>query len=108
MKKVPRTYRQGDVLLVEVEKVPVAAKKLRRTGGRVILAAGEVTGHHHAMKDQGVALLELGDERYLRVPAGGGELKHEEHSTIKVEPGDYAVVIQREYDDAEEWRRVAD
>lgn len=107
-KRVPRTYRQGDVLLVEVEKIPAAAKTVRRVGGRVILAEGEVTGHHHAIRDGGVELLELGDERYLNVPEGGADLNHEEHSTIKVAPGDYAVVIQREYDDAEEWRRVTD
>ena len=73
----------------------------------VILAAGEVTGHHHAMTDGGVELLEHESKRYLRVPTTA-DLRHEEHSTIPVAPGLYEVVIQREYDDVEEWRRVAD
>lgn len=101
-------YRQGDVLLVPVDSVPQDAKKKRRVGGRVILAAGEVTGHHHAIRDSGVALLELGERRFVSVGEEGAELKHEEHSTIPVAPGAYEVIIQREYDDAEEWRRVAD
>lgn len=100
--------RQGDVLLVPVDSVPVDAKKVKRVGGRVILAAGEVTGHHHAIRDADVALLELGDRRFVSVGEGGAELKHEEHSTIPVAPGSYEIVIQREYDDAEEFRRVQD
>ena len=108
VKQVPRTYRQGDVLLVEVAQIPVNAKAVRRVGGRVILAEGEVTGHRHAISDGGVELLELGERRYLNVPETGAELRHEEHTKIDVTPGAYEVVIQREFDDAEEWRRVAD
>lgn len=100
--------RQGDVLLVPVDGVPADGKKVKRQGGRVILAAGEVTGHHHAIRDAGVALLDVGERRFVTVPETGAELKHEEHSTIQVAPGTYEVIIQREYDDAEEWRRVAD
>lgn len=100
--------RQGDVLLRPVTEMPAGAKPVRRVGGRVILAEGEVTGHHHAIRDAGVALLEQGERRFLRVPETGAQLKHEEHSKLDVAPGLYEVVIQREYDDAEEWRRVAD
>lgn len=100
--------RQGDVLLKPVSKIPTDAKPVRRVGGRLILAEGEVTGHHHAIRDAGVGLLELGERRFLQVPETGAQLKHEEHTKIDVAPGLYEVVIQREYDDAEEWRRVAD
>lgn len=107
MNKGAKMFRQGDVMVVEIDAVPADAKPVRRDAGRVVLAYGEVTGHAHAIREKGVALLELGAERYLRVEKGA-ELKHEEHSTISIPPGDYRVIQQREYDDAEEWRRVAD
>jgi len=100
-------YRQGDVLIRRVSEIPADAKPVKRDGGRVILAYGEVTGHAHAMTDGGVAQMEVGTQRFLRV-TNSAELRHEEHSTITVEPGAYEVIIQREYDDAMEWRRVAD
>lgn len=99
--------RQGDVLLVRVDRVPEGAKPVERDAGRVVLAYGEVTGHAHALTDGGVALLAVGADRYLRVRETAA-LRHEEHTTIDVPPGDYRVVRQREYDDAEEWRQVAD
>lgn len=106
MKNAPM-YRQGDVFLKPVAAIPVEAKPIKRQGGRVILAEGEVTGHHHAIMDSGVALLEHAERRYLRVPETAA-LRHEEHTKIDVAPGLYEVVIQREYDDAEEFRRVQD
>lgn len=89
--------RQGDVLLVrEYRDVPDGARPLPRTGGRVVLAEGEVTGHAHAIRSAGAALLEAGEERYLRVTSPV-TLDHEEHAPIAVQPGIYRVVIQREY-----------
>jgi len=42
-----KSYRQGDVPLVPVARIPESAVELPRTNGKVILAFGEVTGHHH-------------------------------------------------------------
>lgn len=98
--------RQGDVLLVPVTEIPEAIP-VPRDAGRVVLAYGEVTGHAHAITEPGVALLEAGERRYLRADAAA-ELLHEEHATLSVAPGLYEVIIQREYDDSQEWRRVAD
>ena len=109
MTEGPSMYRQGDVLLVPVDAVPGGAKDVGRENGRTVLAHGEVTGHHHSFDgDAGVALLEAptGD-RYLRVSRAAA-LEHQEHTTITVPPGVFRVIRQREYDDAEEWRRVAD
>ena len=101
-------YRQGDVLLVPVSNAPSDAKIVKREGERTVLAYGEATGHHHSFAGgAGVELLVAGDARFLRVTKAA-ELTHQEHSTIPVAPGDYSVVIQREYDDVEEWRRVQD
>lgn len=61
-------YRQGDVLVRPVSAIPADAKPIKRVGGRVILAEGEVTGHHHAISEAGVGLLEHDGRRYLDVP----------------------------------------
>jgi hypothetical protein len=107
----PAQVRQGDVLLVPVDEVPDSARPLARSGGRVVLAEGEVTGHAHAIRSSAATLLGAGDERYLRV-AAPVTLDHEEHAPIDVAPATYRVVIQREYVPPEispvAFRRVVD
>jgi hypothetical protein len=107
----PAQVRQGDVLLVPVDEVPDAARPVRRTGGRVVLAEGEVTGHAHAIRSTAATLFATGEERYLRA-AAPVTLDHEEHAPIEVAPGTYRVVIQREYVPPEispvAFRRVVD
>lgn len=41
-------YRQGDVLIERISRLPPALTKTKTENGKVILAHGEVTGHHHA------------------------------------------------------------
>jgi len=106
MKRLP--VRQGDVLLVPIKEVPEGCKPVRRVGGRVILAEGEVTGHHHAISDTDVALV-IGEmeRRFLEVGNAGATLVHDEHAGIAVAPGRYEVLVQVEYAPGE-LRRVAD
>lgn len=47
MKKTSKHYRQGDVLIERIALIPSTAVKQKRAK-RVILAHGEVTGHHHS------------------------------------------------------------
>lgn len=89
--------RQGDVLLVPVASIPADAKPGRREKGRIVLAYGEVTGHAHSIAAPWVVLLEDEGTRYIRVPMEGAELHHEEHAAIRLTPGEYRIVIQREY-----------
>lgn len=103
-------FRQGDVLIVPAEKIPVGVEPVKREGGRVILAHGEVTGHAHAIKDKRAALFL--DPKLMAVfmhISGDAPvaLEHDEHDTIQVPPGDYLVIRQREYS-PEEIRNVAD
>ena len=101
-------FRQGDVLLVEVEAIPEGAQGVKRDeAGRIVLALGEATGHAHAIASPGARLYAMGENRYLRVPKGGATLLHEEHAVIPLPPGGYRVVIQREYS-PEAVRRVQD
>jgi len=91
--------RQGDVFISKVEKLPKETKELERQGGRIILAAGEATGHHHAISADMVRFVinEQTQRRFLKVEKKVA-LNHEEHAEIQLPAGKYEVEIQREYD----------
>jgi hypothetical protein len=103
-------YRQGDVLLVAVPRIPKDAVRQRRTG-RLVIAEGEATGHAHAIAERNVREFRAGGERFVLVRSAA-QLIHEEHATIDLPRGAYRVVIQREYEPAPigtpSWRRVVD
>jgi len=87
-------YRQGDVLL-KPHPIPIDSKKVIEQP--IVLAWGEITGHKHQIEEKATELLEYEGVRYLRVPTEGAKLKHEEHGTIALAPGEYRIVTQREY-----------
>src|SRR3954453_19903915 len=90
-------YRQGDVLLVPVERVPKRVRRVVRPDGRVVLAGGEATGHAHVVDGDSELVSDPNvSERFLRVRRAS-RLLHDEHATLVLEPGDYRVVRQREY-----------
>ena len=108
-------FRQGDVLIERVDALPAIALTEVKTGERVVLAYGEVTGHAHAIYPQeGVLpakLWDAGAERFLQVMSATA-IQHEEHGAIPLTPGVYRVSkfgagTQREYS-PEEIRSVAD
>ena len=115
-------YQQGDVLLVAVSK-PLESNiktecKIEKGGdkeGKVILALGEATGHHHRFElnklDPGVRVSTLHeryggyggsgyrrDASYYLIEGGPATLYHEEHNPLTVPPGLYRRTIIREYD----------
>jgi len=117
-----KTFRHGDVYLsqfpADVSIEP--GKRIPAVARGTVLAYGEVTGHAHTLDPTKVEFYELSDEfkalhdipdaatgRHLRV-LETVNLVHEEHGPITLEPGDYFTGIQIEYDEQEEWRRVAD
>lgn len=84
--------RQGDLLIVKVERIPAEATK-RDTR---VLAEGEATGHMHEL-DLG-EVYEKDGTLYFKVPEGKkAALNHQEHKTVTFEPGEYKVIRQREY-----------
>lgn len=97
--------RQGDVLLVPIKALPKAAKALE-VEGRIILAYGEATGHHHSLRATVGSLYDHEQKRYLRMNIDA-PLEHQEHAPILVPKGTYLVVRQREYS-PEAIRNVAD
>ena len=105
-KRLP--VRQGDVLLVPVNKLPAGAQLVAK--GRVVVEYGEATGHHHAVLEG--ELYNVVDaatrvvQQYVNAPHVTG-MEHEEHGTVTLLAG----VWQRWYqveDNGEEERRVAD
>ena len=108
-------YRQGDVAIRKIERLPIAAQTpIDRDGGRIVLAYGEVTGHAHAILEPDTDVRFMGTaelaQRFLEVLAEVGvRLVHEEHDTIDLPAGTYEVIRQREYDLANgNTRMVAD
>lgn len=105
-----KQYRQGDVFIVRCDAIPQGCEPVARDKGRIVLAYGEVTGHAHAIKDRPVSLFR--DPKLAKVfmnVTGNAPvaLEHEEHSTINLDPGNYEIIIQREYS-PEAIRNVAD
>lgn len=104
-----KQIRQGDVLLVAVEKEPPQEITPRN---QVILAEGEATGHAHRLTGNVLEWTE-GDDRFVRIIGqAAGELSHEDHDPTPVavvEPDvTYRVIPQRETDLSGQWRKVVD
>ena len=103
--------RQGDVLLVPIKAWPKAVLPVAPEDGRVILARGEATGHHHsfAMSDRVALFREDGNGGglFLMVSGEAAALQHQEHDTLQIPVGKWRVQGQREYS-PEAIRRVED
>jgi hypothetical protein len=100
-----KPIRQGDVLIIPVASIPRDATPQPSTHGKVILALGEATGHHHRFefvdRQDGVKLFKSGNgDSYVKVPAPA-DLLHEEHSTATVAKGNYLQATQVEFTPAE-------
>jgi hypothetical protein len=103
-------YRQGDVLVTSIPALPKSLKPVARQGGRLILAAGKSTGHHHAIATKNCDLFTAKTEPgalILSVKAVKADLVHDEHSAIQLPKGNYRVTRQREFS-AAAVRRVED
>ena len=93
-----------------VTEVPTTAKKQKKSR-KIILAHGEVTGHHHALQvadpadwwKEGAPVVE-GNEKpselagalFVMLP-NGGTVVHQEHAAITLPAGTFRVTRQREY-----------
>lgn len=127
MTKNTFTIRQGDVALVQVASLPDGCTLVAGQEKKIILAWGEVTGHHHRIEDH-VSTPTAADEiaesaiaraqakaRLWKAPNGDTflevlepvTLRHEEHTAHVIPVGLYQQPTQVEYTPAE-LRRVAD
>ena len=97
-------YRQGDLLFCKVESIP-SDVKVSKNG---VIARGEVTGHTHRLSDgaKAVLLFSTNAVAYIRA-LEKTEVVHDEHGSIFLPAGEYAVKRQREYR-PNGWVQVAD
>jgi hypothetical protein len=101
-----KVYRQGDVLICRVDKIPDGLIKTKR----VTLAFGEVTGHHHTIESGAVGYAEKDENglaSFFEVTKDVATLTHQEHEAIELPKGTYESSIQVEYT-PQAIRRVAD
>jgi hypothetical protein len=90
--------RQGDVLIMPCAQIPATATPVAAERGRLILARGEATGHHHSVAlHPRIAMFRddaSGGTLYIKneIPA---PLTHQEHSALTIMPGTHEVRIQR-------------
>lgn len=84
-------YRQGDLLIVSISKIPKGATPVSHR----ILAHGEATGHTHTLEDGLVFELEAGVLVFSLESETA--LVHQEHDKITLPAGDYEVIRQKEY-----------
>lgn len=99
--------RQGDVLLNPIKSIPAGYKKIN-PAGKVILASGEMTNHHHVISDLDGVDVYVADDGSLCIEAKK-EIKvtHEEHGALFLSPGKYEV--RRQYEEfMDEVRQVMD
>ncbi len=94
-----KAIRQGDVLIVPCAHIPATAVSVEPESGRLIVARGEATGHHHSFPWARGATLFRDDgagsgAQYIRI-SKATQLEHQEHAALGVAPGCYEVRIQR-------------
>ncbi len=106
-----KVIRQGDVMLVPIAKLPEGLHPAPAENDRLVIAHGEVTGHHHsfAMSDRVAMFREDGSGGGLFLFAQGPVmLEHQEHDTIPVAEGAWEVRRQRTVTSTGASQRVAD
>ncbi|MBI3980695.1 hypothetical protein HY345_01735 [Candidatus Microgenomates bacterium] len=94
-------YRQGDLLFRVIKNIPT----VKPVKGN-ILVRGEATGHSHRVAG-GDIFRDKNGLLYLKV-LKEAKINHEEHKTIKLGKGNYAVIRQREYVSGDMVRIVVD
>jgi len=131
--RIKKAYRQGELVFVPLDAKDMANIG-PDAGGRAfprwnrlrtnVLREGEATGHKHEVLTQNTgtaailapaeSLLQgpahmdfVGNEDRLLVADAPVEVVHPEHKTLRLPPGVFLVVVQREYDEVKA-RRIID
>lgn len=103
-----KAIRHGDVDLIPVQKIEASGKRMNE----YTLAYGEVTGHHHTLYPLSpgafLTLFKNGEKRMIDVE-GDYVLRHQEHDELRIPPGTYEILIEREYNPFEKaMKKVVD
>lgn len=84
-------YRQGDILFKKVDE-KVDGQPL----DKLVIAEGEVTGHHHVLIAEAGSKI-VGNKTKFTL-TGKAKLVHQEHDTIPFTSGTYIVLTENEHD----------
>lgn len=88
--------QHGDVLIQRVGSIPQGAAK-RPRNGKLVVMAGETTGHAHVITEKTCDIWELKGDIYLDVTEPV-TITHEEHKPIDIPEGVYKIGRVQEYD----------
>ena len=106
--KVRPLVRQGDVTLFPVAEPQGVVRARVIAEDRLILAEGEVSGHHHILEHPGARMVVTeAEEIFVQIMTEGAEIVHDEHGALPVMPGWYRLIQQQEQV-AGEWQNVRD
>lgn len=107
MKTNKNQYRQGDVLIEEIDTVP-DGQTTKSTTGLITVALGEVTGHHHSIDADTADWWKIDETTHVVRTTKRTALTHQEHAPIPLPKGKIVRISrQREYS-PERIRNVAD
>ena len=99
-----KMFRQGDLLFVKIDSIP---KDMIEIKNNVILR-GEATRHSHRLVNGQLFrerfLQQFSEKRMFIKAEQHAKIIHEEHATLELEVGFYAVIRQMEYNP---WRITA-
>jgi hypothetical protein len=116
--KRPIGPRQGDVLIIKVDRLPNGLEPMPVNSRGLVIAEGETSSHYHVIVADGAKLYRFTDRSYtdlvVDVPVtgevrviGGGAGGVDRHTSGPIESGVYRVRVQRR-NDAGRVRRVED
>jgi hypothetical protein len=95
-------FRQGDVYFRKIgsdSPIDPKYKKVKPQGGKLLVALGVVTGHHHSVAaDVAELFREPTEGDMVCVIKEATQLLHQTHGPITLIPGVYEIFIQTEYD----------
>lgn len=101
MKPKPQTtkplFRQGDVCLERIAHLPPGLSKQKPIEGRIILARGEVTGHHHSLDIDAADWWKSDTGEQFVTVTERTPVEHQEHKPISLAKGVYKIIQQQEY-----------
>ncbi len=117
-KKIRGLVRQGDVLLMPVDKLPAGLDPAPPDPRGMVVAEGESSGHTHQLFGRGAKLLRrsLGMQRFAFVGRDGAEMRIvgggsdgvDRHTPIRLAPGAYEIRVQRSWTAEHASRKVSD
>lgn len=89
--------RQGDVLLVLLERLPANAVETSASDRGVVAARSWATGHAHLLTGTRLRRFAAHGTTIVEV-TGSAVLTHDEHDPLDLPPGTWEIRLQRQYD----------